>query len=113
MGKLREVSGRQAPWNGTKKQGKVWASERALKNRIHELEQQLARSESEKREQAHSIAKLRDEADNWKQMYERERAERRAGIGDIFTQSQVDKQLADQRMEIGKDLLEVLFGRKL
>ena len=64
MGKLREVSGRQPPWNGTKKQGRAWAGERALKNRIRELEVQLERAEAEKREQAHAIAKAIDDLAN-------------------------------------------------
>lgn len=41
MGKLREKSGRRPPWNATKKQAEAFSRERAFKNRVHELEQEL------------------------------------------------------------------------
>lgn len=49
---------RRPPWGATKKQGDAFAKERALKNRIHELETELAKVRDNERRLAETNVSL-------------------------------------------------------
>jgi hypothetical protein len=110
MAKVRGFSKRLEPFGATKARGKQFAAERKLKNRIHELEQQVAALE-------------RREADAHVKLVE---AERRALIGQptagqhaalkVFaalpTATMVELGLVDHGLELARWSLE-LQGKKV